>query len=116
RHAVAAKVKAIGLTRRHRGQGRQDTIAIRAQRKRATDSLNGWLSTTGAAPKLSPSRAKEAALPAEAPRLRLEALGPHDCRWIDGDPKGDHSYCGAPVKPGTSWCPDHHARVWGGTP
>ncbi|SLN77272.1 hypothetical protein [Oceanibacterium hippocampi] len=32
------------------------------------------------------------------------------CQFIAGDPRHDPTRCGAPVKPGSSWCPDHHAR------
>lgn len=32
------------------------------------------------------------------------------CQWIFGEPAGDRTrYCGRPVKPGKSYCPDHHA-------
>lgn len=48
-------------------------------------------------------------------RLGLMDVGAHDCKWISGDPLlADHSFCGKPVKPGTSWCPEHHKRVYSG--
>lgn len=34
------------------------------------------------------------------------------CRWIHGEAGADARYCGRPVKPGTSWCPEHHSRVF----
>jgi len=35
------------------------------------------------------------------------------CQWIDGAPTDDDGCkCGAPVRPGSSWCETHHARVW----
>lgn len=35
------------------------------------------------------------------------------CKWIHGDPLGQHGYCGKPFKAGSaSWCPEHHARVF----
>lgn len=35
------------------------------------------------------------------------------CQWIDGAPTADDGCkCGAPVRPGSSWCETHHARVW----
>lgn len=40
----------------------------------------------------------------------------HDCHWIEGDPKGSYTFCGKPVKQGTSWCPEHYARVFPGRP
>lgn len=46
-------------------------------------------------------------------RLGLMDVGRDDCRWIEGDPMTPlHTFCGKPVKPGTSWCPAHHARVY----
>lgn len=37
------------------------------------------------------------------------------CAWIDGDPKAqpiaDLMVCGEAVKPGTNYCPHHHARL-----
>lgn len=47
-------------------------------------------------------------------RLGLMDIGAHDCRWIDGDPLAEHSFCGKPVKEGSSWCPEHHKRVFPG--
>lgn len=52
-------------------------------------------------------------LPEMADRLRLSDIDAHRCKFCDGDPlTPDHSFCGQPVKPGTSWCSDHHARVY----
>jgi len=35
------------------------------------------------------------------------------CQWIDGAPTADdRCKCGVPVRPGSSWCESHHARVW----
>jgi hypothetical protein len=38
------------------------------------------------------------------------------CEFIEGDPKsvrrGIDPHCGAPVKPGSSYCPRHHRRCW----
>jgi len=36
------------------------------------------------------------------------------CKWISGDPLGQHGYCGKPFKPGSVWCSEHHARVYPG--
>ena len=33
------------------------------------------------------------------------------CQWLDGEPKL-RQFCDAPVKQGSSYCPDHHARCW----
>lgn len=34
------------------------------------------------------------------------------CRWIDGEPTHDAVYCGAPVKPGSSWCSEHREHCY----
>lgn len=34
------------------------------------------------------------------------------CRWIYGDPQGDHGYCGCKTIPGKSWCEAHFKRVY----
>ena len=38
------------------------------------------------------------------------------CQWIDGDPKHrahePEIYCGFAVKPGSSYCQDHHSRCY----
>ena len=40
----------------------------------------------------------------------LIALGPHDCRYPFGDlGEEGFGFCGAPVRPGTSYCPAHAA-------
>lgn len=41
--------------------------------------------------------------------LSLMDLEDGDCRYIAGD---DHLYCAHPIKPGSSYCPAHHALVW----
>lgn len=35
-----------------------------------------------------------------------------DCAWIPGDPLNGAMCCGKPVKEGSQWCPEHHARVY----
>lgn len=37
---------------------------------------------------------------------------PSRCRWIHGEPSADAEFCGKPTKDGSSWCPEHHARVY----
>jgi hypothetical protein len=54
-------------------------------------------------------------LPDVTSRIGLLDLGTRDCRYCSGDPlTADHSFCGQRVKPGSSWCPSHHAIVFGG--
>ena len=39
---------------------------------------------------------------------RLCDLGPHDCRWPEGDSRDSTlGFCGRPVKPGRPYCPEH---------
>jgi GcrA cell cycle regulator len=47
----------------------------------------------------------------DIPRIAADDLAPHHCRFIPGDPRaGGKLYCGLTKTPGSSWCPDHHAR------
>lgn len=39
-------------------------------------------------------------------------LEPHHCRWIAGDPLDVHGYCGKTSIDGSSYCSEHHARVY----
>lgn len=39
-------------------------------------------------------------------------LRPDDCRWIVGDPRADHSFCGIKAPFGRSYCDTHHALVY----
>ncbi len=34
------------------------------------------------------------------------------CRWIEGDPRAHHPYCGAATKEVSSYCAEHHARAY----
>jgi hypothetical protein len=51
---------------------------------------------------------------AVATRIAAEGIAPRSCRWIESNdrPYPDDPFCGAPVQPGTSWCPEHHERVF----
>ena len=43
----------------------------------------------------------------------FEAPPPHTCQYIAGQPTPDDSCkCDRPVLPGSSYCPEHHARCW----
>lgn len=38
---------------------------------------------------------------------------PRSCRFIASTrPYPAEPFCGAPVKPGSSWCPEHHERCF----
>ncbi len=36
---------------------------------------------------------------------------PTKCQWLHGEPS-DFNYCGAPVRKGSSFCPEHHKKSW----
>lgn len=40
---------------------------------------------------------------------RLDPRAPLGCRYIDGDPKREWSYCNRPQRPGSAYCEHHHA-------
>lgn len=51
--------------------------------------------------------------PATALRLTLMQLTDATCKCGLGDPKhADFAFCGLPVKPGSRYCPAHHARFY----
>lgn len=46
-------------------------------------------------------------------KLRELPEGPTGCRYITGDPDGIFTkWCDAPMKPGSSYCSDHHSICW----
>ena len=49
--------------------------------------------------------------------LRITDLGLRDCRWTEseGHP-ADYIFCGKEKKPGSSYCAEHHRRVYYKTP
>lgn len=63
--------------------------------------------------------AKSAPIEQHPQPAALDPKEPHGCRWIDGEvgqPGKSWSYCQAkPHQPGSSWCVQHHARVYGRT-
>lgn len=50
----------------------------------------------------------------EAPVVAAERYSwTKTCQWIEGQPRGAATeFCGAPVKPGTSYCGSHYARCY----
>lgn len=46
--------------------------------------------------------------------LGIMDLKVDSCRYMYGDPKGQHGYCGKTTKANSSWCPHHHDIVFGG--
>lgn len=50
-------------------------------------------------------------------RLTLMELTADTCRWPIGDPQEPgFSFCGCPVKEGSVYCAEHHARAYTGIP
>ena len=64
--------------------------------------------------RLKAARAANAA----ARRVPITELGPRECRYAvnDAGPGGEHLFCGAPVKPGSSYCAAHHGVVYSPAP
>lgn len=48
--------------------------------------------------------------------LGIMDLKVDSCRYMFGDPKGQHGYCGQTTKGNSSRCPHHHDIVFGGRP
>lgn len=44
--------------------------------------------------------------------LSIMQLKANSCRYIHGDPRSEHGYCGKRVKTDSSYCSEHHARVY----
>ena len=57
--------------------------------------------------------ARHAKYPAQPQRYPDNVVSlPAGCRWIEGDPRRAYSFCGAPQQPDSSYCPEHHRRVF----
>jgi GcrA cell cycle regulator len=89
---------AVGKVHGNKDRPRQDAVHHRAE------------AATIKPPRIMP---EPTGLPEVSARRRLIDLRANDCRWCDGDPlTADHSFCGMPVKDGSSWCHAHHAIVF----
>lgn len=100
RNAVLGKLHRMGLLGGRRVTGRQPTRAP-ARSQRARNSVR------------QPPRRRRmpGPEPLEGLVARLEALGPHACRWPIGDPRTPgFRFCGRPAGP-RSYCPVHMARA-----
>lgn len=49
-------------------------------------------------------------IPDASTQCRLLDLKPHSCRWPIGEPSA-MEFCGATKRPGSSYCPHHHAHA-----
>ena len=45
-------------------------------------------------------------------RLNWERVEAKGCRWVEGDPRKDWHWCGAPQEAGKPYCADHLRRAW----
>lgn len=89
---------AVGKVHGNKDRPRQDAVQHRAE------------AATIKPPRIMPV---PTGLPEMSARRRLIDLRANECRFCDGDPlTADHSFCGAPVKEGSSWCEAHHRIVF----
>ena len=84
------------FTPEYKGQFMCNDKACRARRNRDTED-KGQTRNRYSAP--MPTKREE------------KVYRPDSCRWIEGEPK-DANYCGEPVKRGSSYCAEHHARCY----
>ena len=42
--------------------------------------------------------------------------GAQSCKWIAGDPRGYHTWCGEPTEPNSSWCAEHRRLAFAPAP
>lgn len=124
RNAVIGKVHRLGLPLRG-GNGASKSqmsrkVARDAQAKRRVKTATGQ-NIPPRAPgmgwvRLDPSKSvtlpvpPDDAVPEHA--VSLIDLEPHHCRWVHGDTKGHHGYCGKPKVPGLSYCDGHAAKAY----
>jgi hypothetical protein len=59
---------------------------------------------------------REPATPSLDERLRWDRVTATGCRWVEGDPRTEWRWCGAPQKAGTAWCAQHLKRAYGTRP
>lgn len=130
RNAVIAKVHRLKLPKRSKdairlqsrsamgrvnpGQPKANGIAARAEKRQRSAAL-------AIAQHARNTPFREGALPPEDAGVDVTSLIGFDdrrigkdCAWIPGDPLNGAMCCGQPVKPGSEWCPEHHARVYSG--
>jgi hypothetical protein len=85
----------------------KSTLAVtdeeRARARRAVRGQQLGRAQRGLVEEVAQARPQE---PAQDLRIR-------GCQWIEGEPSIDDAcMCGAMTQPGSSYCPEHHARAW----
>lgn len=97
RGSVGTKVSQLGLPPRK-------TISHPAER-RANAGATGLAQARAVQPPAAPPT------PPRRPRPAAPGWVPKTCQWLHGDAR-ERNFCGAEVKPGSSYCPRHHGRVF----
>lgn len=115
RSAILGKVNRLKLP------ARQSPATTRRERAQGGQALKAALKGTRKPGRPPRAPAFEAApLPEEelgndvTSLLGIMDLTNDTCRFMHGDPKGQHGYCGKQTAPNSSWCPHHHHVVFGG--
>ena len=124
---AAERISAGGIASRFTNATRMSVISLCSRKK---IQLRGKTPKPPAPPKRQPApKAPKPSLPAvqvtPTPRAAIHEpvtdltglvsiidLKAHQCRWIDGDPRGEHGYCGQRVQADSSYCPAHYRRVY----
>ena len=129
RSAVIGKVHRLGLPLRGQSSGRQMADAARKgiKSRKAPDTFRaasgkpvparpdgmGWV-------RLDQRGSVKLAVPPDdgipETAVSLVDLEPHHCRWVHGDSRGKHAYCGKPKVLGLSYCEGHAARAYRAPP
>lgn len=124
---AAERISAGGIALRFTNATRMSVISLCSRKK---IQLRGKTPKPPAPPKRQPApKAVEPSLPAmkaaPTPQAAIQEpmtdltglvsimnLKAHQCRWIEGDPRGEHGYCGQSVQADSSYCPAHYRRVY----
>ena len=112
RFTNATRMSVVGLCSRKKIQLRGTAPKPPAQKKRqpAPKAAAPSVPAVKAAP--TPREAVLKPAPDITGLVNITDLKAHQCRWIEGDPRGEHGYCGQPVRADSSYCHGHHARVY----
>lgn len=114
----AKKFEANAEARREREAARsreydEKRRARRAAMKAESERLKAKGVTLGVEGYQQERRARLASMGGlEMRRLGLGDLQRRTCRWMDGDPRGEHFYCGNETATRSSYCPCHHAVAY----